>query len=90
MTTLRYGISHLPADDDDDAGFIDGLVGQGHRALELPFTGGFPWKEKRCESFGLLAAERDVRLSVHAPYFAGLTMPDEEKGNSPFMPSSTR
>jgi hypothetical protein len=87
MTTLRYGISHLPADDDDDAGFIDGLVGQGHRALELPFTGGFPWKEKRCESFGLLAAERDVRLSVRA-CFAGLTMLTRE-GRHP-LPSSTR
>jgi bifunctional non-homologous end joining protein LigD len=48
--------------------------------LELPFTGGFPWKEQRCESFGALAAERDIRLSVHAPYFAGLTIPEEDKG----------
>ncbi|MGH3650533.1 MAG: non-homologous end-joining DNA ligase [Acidimicrobiia bacterium] len=80
MTTLRFGISHLPSDDGDDAGFLDGLAEDGHRALELPFTGGFPWKEKRCESFGALAVERDVRLSVHAPYFAGLTIPDEERG----------
>ncbi|HJQ77876.1 MAG TPA: non-homologous end-joining DNA ligase [Acidimicrobiia bacterium] len=80
MTTLRFGISHLPPDDGDDAAFLDGLVGDGHRALELPFTGGFPWKEKRCQAFGALAAERDVRLSVHAPYFAGLTLPEEERG----------
>lgn len=81
MTTLRFGISDLPPDDgDDDAGYLDRLVEQGHRALELPFTGGFPWKEKRCESFGELAAERDIRLSVHAPYFAGLTIPEEDRG----------
>jgi len=80
VTTLRFGISHLPPDDGDDAGFLDGLGEEGHRALELPFTGGFPWKEKRCESFGALAAERDIRLSVHAPYFAGLTLPDEDRG----------
>jgi bifunctional non-homologous end joining protein LigD len=80
VTTLRFGISHLPPDDGDDAGFLDGLREEGHRALELPFTGGFPWKEKRCESFGALAAERDIRLSVHAPYFAGLTLPDEDRG----------
>lgn len=80
MTRLRFGISHLPPDDGDDAEFLDDLVAEGHRALELPFTGGFPWKEKRCDSFGALAAERDIRLSVHAPYFAGLTIPDEEKG----------
>lgn len=80
MSTLRFGISHLPADDGDDTAFLDQIVEDGHRALELPFTQGFPWKEKRCEAFGALAAERDVRLSVHAPYFAGLTIPEEDKG----------
>jgi bifunctional non-homologous end joining protein LigD len=80
MTTLRFGISDLPPDDGEDAAYLDRLVEEGHRALELPFTGGFPWKEKRCESFGALAAERDIRLSVHAPYFAGLTIPEEDKG----------
>lgn len=81
MSSIRFGISHLPPDDgEDDAAFLDELVEQGHRALELPFTGGFPWKERRCESFGALAAERDIRLSVHAPYFVGLTIPEEDKG----------
>ncbi|HEX6300077.1 MAG TPA: non-homologous end-joining DNA ligase [Acidimicrobiia bacterium] len=80
MTTLRFGISELPPDDGDDAEFLDKLVEEGHRALELPFTQGFPWKEKRCETFGTLAAERDIRLSAHAPYFVGLTIPEEDKG----------
>jgi bifunctional non-homologous end joining protein LigD len=48
--------------------------------LELPFTQGFPWKEKRCKTFGALAAERDLRLSAHAPYFVSLTIADEERG----------
>lgn len=78
--SIRFGISHLPPDDGDNAEFLDGLVGQGHRALELPFTQGFPWKQKECERFAKLAAERDLRLSVHAPYFAGLTIPDEDRG----------
>ena len=78
--SIRFGISHLPSDDVSDEQFLDELVEQGHRALELPFTHGFPWKEKRCESFAKLAAERDIRLSVHAPYFVGLTIPEEEKG----------
>ncbi len=80
MTTIRFGISELPPEGADAVAFLDGLVEQGHRALELPFTKGFPWKEKHCEQFGLLAAERDLRLSVHAPYFAGLTIPDEDRG----------
>ncbi len=80
MSGIRFGISDLPPDDGDDAKYIDSLVDQGHRALELPFTGVVPWKQKRCEHFGALTAERDIRISVHAPYFAGLTIQDEAKG----------
>ncbi|MGH8945568.1 MAG: TIM barrel protein, partial [Acidimicrobiia bacterium] len=75
---IRFGISHLP--DGDPVVFLDSLVEQGHRALELPFTKEFPWKERQCQEFGELAAERDIRLSVHAPYFAGLTIPEEDRG----------
>ncbi len=80
MTAIRYGISHLPTEDGKDAEYLDALVARGHTAHELPFVDGFPWKEKRCQAFGELAAERDIRLSVHAPYFAGLTLPDETRG----------
>ena len=80
MSTIRFGISHLPPDDVSDEDYLDDLVSQGHRALELPFTKGFPWKEKRCAEFGELAAERDLRLSVHAPSFVGLTVADEDRG----------
>ncbi len=79
MTLFRFGISTLPPDG-DDAGFLDELVAKGHRSLELPFVTGFPWKEKRCRTFGELAAARDVRLSIHAPYFAVLTVQEEDKG----------
>ncbi len=80
MTSIRFGISRLPPEDVADEQFLDDLVAKGHRALELPFVDGFPWKEKRCQAFGELASERDIRLSVHAPYFAGLTLPDEDRG----------
>ena len=80
VSSIRFGISGLPPDGVTDEEFLDGLVAKGHRALELPFVEGFPWKEKRCEAFGRLAAERDLRLSVHAPYFAGLTLPEEDRG----------
>lgn len=77
MSVIRFGISELP--EGDHAVFLNGLVEKGHRALELPFTKGFPWKEKECLRFGQLAAERDLRLSVHAPYFAGLTIPEDDR-----------
>jgi bifunctional non-homologous end joining protein LigD len=80
VNTIRFGISRLPPDGTADEQYLDELVAKGHRAHELPFVEGFPWKEKRCEAFGLLAAERDIRLSVHAPYFAGLTLPEEDRG----------
>ena len=86
MSTIRFGISHLPPEGVSDEDFLDELVSKGHRALELPFTKGFPWKETRCEQFGALAAERDIRLSVHAPYFVGSTRTVE---NSRPMPWST-
>lgn len=70
----------MPQDDQKDEAFLDALVAKGHEALELPFVDGFPWKEKRCREFGDLAAARGLRLSVHAPYFAGLTLPDEDRG----------
>lgn len=70
---LRFGISGMPPDGVDDVAFLDDLVERGHTAYELAFVQGFPWKEKRCARFGELAAERDIALSVHAPYFAILT-----------------
>jgi bifunctional non-homologous end joining protein LigD len=79
LTTIRFGISGMPPDGGDDAEFLDGLAARGHEAYELSFTKGFPWKEPRCESFGGLAAERGIALSIHAPYFAILTSDDPEK-----------
>lgn len=76
---IRFGISGLPPEDGDDAAFLDAVVARGHQAYELAFVHGFPWKERRCRSFGELAAERGIVLSVHAPYFAVLTVEDDEK-----------
>ncbi|MGH8935271.1 MAG: non-homologous end-joining DNA ligase [Acidimicrobiia bacterium] len=76
---IRFGVSGLPPDG-DDAAFLDGLVAKGHRAYELAFVKGFPWKEARCRRFGELAAERDIWLSVHAPYFAVLTVEEPDRG----------
>jgi len=76
---LRFGISRLPPDGVDDADWLDSLVARGHHAVELPFVHGFPWKEARCRGFGKLAAARDLAVSVHAPYFAVLTVEDDEK-----------
>ncbi|NIA26274.1 MAG: TIM barrel protein [Gammaproteobacteria bacterium] len=75
---IRFGYSGLPTDG-DDAAFLDGLVAKGHRAFELAFVEELPWSERRCGRFGALAAERDIRLSIHAPYSAVLTIADGER-----------
>ena len=62
-----------------DAEFLDGLVDRGHQAYELAFVQGFPWKERRCREFGELAGQRSIALSVHAPYFAVLTVDEEDR-----------
>lgn len=77
---IKVGISELPPEGTDDGEFLDGLLERGYDALELPFVTEFPWKEKRCAAFGEAAAERGVRLSVHAPYFATLTPEDPDRG----------
>ena len=77
---IRFGISGLPPGGaDQDAAFLDSLVAKGHTAYELAFVNDFPWKEKRCKSFGELAAEREIWVSVHAPYFAVLTVEEEDR-----------
>ncbi|MDF1597242.1 MAG: non-homologous end-joining DNA ligase [Acidimicrobiia bacterium] len=76
---IRFGVSGLPPEGVEDDAFLDGLVADGRRAYELAFVKEFPWNERRCEEFGGAAAERDIWLSVHAPYFAILTVEDEEK-----------
>lgn len=69
----------MPPDGKDDGEWLDSLAARGHDAVELPFVTGFPWKEKRCAQFGEAAAGRGIAVSVHAPYFAVLTVEDPEK-----------
>jgi bifunctional non-homologous end joining protein LigD len=77
--TVSFGVSTLPAQEGDDGAFLEALAQKGHGALELAFTKGFPWKEARCASFGKEAAAHGIRLSVHAPYFAMLTIDDPDR-----------
>ncbi len=75
----RFGVSMMPPEGIADEAFLDGLVAAGRSALELPFVKDFPWDESKCATFGALAAERDVSLSIHAPYFAVLTVEDPDR-----------
>ncbi len=76
---IRFGYSGMPPDQTSDEEFLDGLAERGHRAFELSFTKGFPWRERRCAGFAAAAADRGIRLTAHAPYFAVLTVADRER-----------
>jgi bifunctional non-homologous end joining protein LigD len=76
---IRFGISKLTPDGVTDEAYLQSIADRGHDALELPFVNDFPWKEKRCRTFGEMAAEKGIALSVHAPYFAVLTVDDVAK-----------
>ena len=76
---ISFGYSGMPPDDVTDEAFLDGLVTDGFQAFELAFVKDFPWKKGRCRSFGEAAAERGIALTVHAPYFAMLTLDDEDR-----------
>ena len=76
---ITFGYSGLPPPAVPDEEFLDGLLEQGYEAFELAFTRSFPWNERRCSSFGKKAAERGIPLSIHAPYFAVLTVTDEDR-----------
>jgi len=76
---ITFGYSGLPPPATPDEEFLDGLLEQGYEAFELAFTRSFPWNERRCSSFGKKAAERGIPLSIHAPYFAVLTVTDEDR-----------
>ena len=69
----------MPPEGVEDAVWLDSLVDRGHDAVELPFVHGFPWNEKRCARFAAAASERGMAVSVHAPYFAVLTVDDEDR-----------
>jgi bifunctional non-homologous end joining protein LigD len=76
---IRFGVSGLPPEDMEPGAFLDQLVEQGHSAYELAFVKSFPWSEKQCGRFGEEAAGRGIALSLHAPYFAILTVEEEER-----------
>ena len=76
---ITFGYSGLPPPDISDEEFLDGLLEQGYQAFELAFTRSFPWNDRRCSSFGKEAAGRGIPLSIHAPYFAVLTVTDEDR-----------
>lgn len=60
------------------------LVAHGLQAYELSFTNGVRLSNETAEKYGRLFEEKDIEVSVHAPYFINFANPDPimiEKSN---------
>lgn len=56
---------------------LDLITQEGYNATEVEFVREFYLNERQCSRLGDLASEYDVYLSVHAPYFATLSVAGE-------------
>ena len=75
---LRVGIAgHF--DGTDAEGFVGRVADAGFDALEVDCTAGFPFDLKGARALGAAAADAGLRLSAHAPYWASLTVPEDDR-----------
>ncbi len=63
---LHFGPARVPSRESPQAA-LEALLEAGFSACEIDFEGGFWMDYDFASSFGALAAERDIALSVHAP-----------------------
>lgn len=78
MESVRFGVAGLKSTKDLGAS-IDYLVEGGFTACEVQFVKEFTLKEPECQALGDMAKEAGIALSVHAPYFAGITTKEPDR-----------
>ncbi len=85
-TTFRLGTvgapKERPKNPGGSVGAVIHLASVGLQAFELGWVRSVRVSEKTCEKIRTTAAENDVALSVHAPYYIDLNANDEEWPNS--------
>lgn len=81
-TAFRFGTVGTPASRPDNLSGSEGtivhLAGQGLDAFEIGWVRSVRVSEKTCRKIRDTAAETDVALSVHAPYYINLNADDDE------------
>jgi len=66
MAEIRFGPAHVPSRERPEAA-VELLLERGYTACEIDFGGGFWMDWAFAESFGELARDAGIALSVHAP-----------------------
>jgi deoxyribonuclease-4 len=78
MSSVSFGPSVVPSRESPEAA-LELLVERGYSACEVDLEGGFWMDRDFAERLGELARERGITLSVHAPLFAFVGRPEQDK-----------
>jgi len=78
MSAIRFGPAFIPSRESPEAA-VELLLERGYSAAEIDFEGGFWMDWDFARSFGELAQEADIALSLHAPIPAFLGHLDRDK-----------
>ncbi len=75
---MRFGPAGYPPGSKNPEDAFNKTKAQGLDALEVEFVRGVKISEERARANGVLAKNRDIRLSAHAPYFVSFNSDKQE------------
>lgn len=75
---MRFGPAGYPPGNKGPEDALNIVKSLGLDALEMEFVRGVRISEDKARSIGKMAADRDIRLSAHAPYFVSFNSDKEE------------
>lgn len=75
---MRFGTAGYPSGTKTPKDGLDTVKKLGLDALEIEFVRGVRISDKKAKDIGVMAKERDIRLSAHAPYFINFNSNTQE------------
>jgi deoxyribonuclease-4 len=75
---MRFGPAGYPEGSKGPKEALDTIKGLGLNGLEIEYVRGSFHSKERAIEIGMMARERDIRLTAHAPYFVSLNSENEE------------
>ncbi|MCQ2086355.1 MAG: TIM barrel protein [archaeon] len=75
---MRFGPAGYPLEDKTPLGALNTVRNLGLDALEMEFVHGVNISETKAKEIGLIAKNKDIRLSAHAPYYVSFNSDKEE------------
>ena len=75
---MRFGPAGYPPGTKTPKDGLDTVRSLGLDALEIEFVRGARISEEKARQVGMMAEERDIRLSAHAPYFISFNSDNQE------------